>query len=109
MAGSLSSNIAATCPQWNVPRKCRPQCATGLLLCEFEVTLSIVVIPGTGHRVLFHFAVDHIVDRLAASGCMGFHVNSAGLRIKRGLRERDRFCDVGAGCDVSCKCLAIPL
>src|SRR5215475_2630579 len=109
MDGSLSSNIAATCPRWNVLWKCRPQCATGLLLCEFEVTLPIVVIPGAGHGVLLHFAVDHIVNRLATGSCIGFHVNSACLWIKRRLLERDWFCDVSAGCDVSRQRLAVPL
>jgi len=67
------------------------------------------MIPRTGHRILFHFAVDYIVDRLAASGCIGFHVNSAGLRIKRRLLERDGFCDVGAACNISCQRLTVPL
>ena len=46
------------------------RCESGLLLCEFEIALAVVVVPTSRHGVFLDLSVDDVVNRAARVGAV---------------------------------------
>ena len=60
-----------------------------LLLRHFEPAGVVAVSPGSGHRIAGHFALDHIVNDLAAVALsVEFQIDGSGIALECGFSDR---------------------
>ena len=78
-----------------------------LLPCHFEAAALVAVSPGSGHRIAGHFALDHIVNDLAAVALsIEFQIDGSGIPLEYGFSDRK---GSNAGEDGAAKIRIFPL